>query len=274
MCSSDLKKALEQVRGQYDFCVIDNAPDINISTINALVASNDVIVPLEVDDNTTEGLAELAEQIEFTREDLNPELTFRGCFITKYDKRNEAHAQGAAQLEAAGKYPVFRTKIRTSRKVSESTFARLPITVYSKRSNAAIDYAALAETSMYSDRHFPTRLPKSTPAQEPPPLKHLSASSCEFLFLSYRSLPSVGTPSFQQASVVPSLSACFLTTAFLKTDRPFRSAPAPPEKVSDTPAYILRPSSFFPAHNTLPQAPLQPLPAAGSYVPAQRYTAL
>ena len=57
-----LKKALEQVRDQYDFCVIDNAPDINISTINALVASNDVIVPLEVDDNTTEGLAELAEQ--------------------------------------------------------------------------------------------------------------------------------------------------------------------------------------------------------------------
>ena len=58
--------------------------------------------------------------------------------ITKYDKRNDAHAQGAAQLEASGKYPVFKTKIRTSRKVSESTFARLPITVYSKRSNAAI----------------------------------------------------------------------------------------------------------------------------------------
>ena len=49
-----LKKALADVAGQYDFCVIDNAPDINISTINALVASNDVIVPLEVDDNTTE----------------------------------------------------------------------------------------------------------------------------------------------------------------------------------------------------------------------------
>lgn len=76
-----LKKALEQVRDQYDFCVIDNAPDINISTINALVASNDVIVPLEVDDNTTEGLAELAEQIEFTREDLNPALTFRGASL-------------------------------------------------------------------------------------------------------------------------------------------------------------------------------------------------
>lgn len=149
-----LKKALDTVAGQYDFCIIDNAPDINISTINALVASNDVIVPLEVDDNTTEGLAELAEQIESTREDLNPSLTFRGCFFTKFDKRNEAHAQGAAQLEASGKYPVFKTRIRTSRKVSESTFARLPITVYSKRSNAAIDYAQLVEEylrKLYAD---------------------------------------------------------------------------------------------------------------------------
>lgn len=140
-----IKKALEQVRDLYDFCIIDNAPDINISTINALVASHDVIVPLEIDDNTTEGLAELAYQIETTREDLNPALNFRGCFITKFDKGNEAHAQGAEQLEAAGKYPIFKTRIRTSRKVSESTFARLPITVYSKRSNAAIDYTRLVE---------------------------------------------------------------------------------------------------------------------------------
>ncbi len=116
-----LKKALQQVEDRYNFCIIDNAPDINISTINALVASHDVIVPLEVDDNTTEGLAELVEQFDSTREDLNPRLNFRGCFFTKFDKRNEAHAQGAAQLEAAGKYPVFQTKIRTSRKVSEST---------------------------------------------------------------------------------------------------------------------------------------------------------
>ncbi len=138
-----LEKALAEVAGQYDFCIIDNAPDINISTINALVASNDVIVPLEVDDNTTEGLAELVEQIESTREDLNPGLHFRGCFITKYDGRNEAHAQGAAKLKNDGKYPIFDTKIRASKKVSESTFARLPIFLYSRRSAASMDYLRL-----------------------------------------------------------------------------------------------------------------------------------
>lgn len=140
-----LEKALAAVAGQYDFCVIDNAPDINISTINALVASDDVIVPLEVDDNTTEGLAELVEQIESTREDLNPGLTFRGCFITKYDGRNEAHAQGAEKLKNDGKYPIFNTKIRTSKKVSESTFARLPIFLYSRRSAASMDYLLLVK---------------------------------------------------------------------------------------------------------------------------------
>lgn len=139
-----LKKSLEQVEGNYDFCIIDNAPDINISTINALVAADDVIVPLEIDDNTTEGLQELIEQIENTKEDLNPGLNFQGCFITKYDARNEAHAQGAELLQVL-KYPLFETKIRVSKKVSESTFAREPISLYSKRSAASIDYQNFVE---------------------------------------------------------------------------------------------------------------------------------
>ncbi|MFR4634082.1 MAG: ParA family protein [Blautia faecis] len=56
-----LKKALQQVADQYDFCVVDNAPDINISVINALTAANDVLIPVEVDDNTLEGMNELLD---------------------------------------------------------------------------------------------------------------------------------------------------------------------------------------------------------------------
>ena len=59
-----LKKALQQVADQYDFCVVDNAPDINISVINALTAANDVLIPVEVDDNTLEGMNELLDQIQ------------------------------------------------------------------------------------------------------------------------------------------------------------------------------------------------------------------
>lgn len=76
-----LRKALQQVSDQYDFCVVDNAPDINISVINALTAANDVLVPVEVDDNTLEGMKELLEQIEEVREELNPELRIVKCFL-------------------------------------------------------------------------------------------------------------------------------------------------------------------------------------------------
>lgn len=134
-----LEKALESVAGEYDFCIIDNAPDINISTINALVASDDVIVPLEIDDNTTEGLPELIEQIENTREDLNERLTLRGCLVTKFDGQNEAHVQGEGLLRS-GNYPVFETHIRVSKKVSESTFNREPVFLYSRRAAASMDY--------------------------------------------------------------------------------------------------------------------------------------
>lgn len=134
-----LRKALESVAGDYDFCIIDNAPDINISTINAMVASDDVLVPLEIDDNTTEGLPELIEQIENVKEDLNQALSFRGCLVTKFDGRNMAHVQGEELLKA-GEYPVFTSHIRISKKVAESTFSREPVFLYSRRAAASLDY--------------------------------------------------------------------------------------------------------------------------------------
>ena len=139
-----IKKALECVKDQYDFCIIDNAPDINISTINALTACNDVLIPVEIDDNTGEGLPELVNQIYHTHEDLNEDLEKYWVFITKYDKRNEAQRQGLEVIQAAG-YPMLKTRIRYSRKVSECTYARVPIPKYSPRSLAAKDYEDLVD---------------------------------------------------------------------------------------------------------------------------------
>lgn len=136
------RKALETVSDQYDYCIIDNAPDINISTINALVASDDVMVPITIDDFALDGLAELAEQIENTREDLNPDLTFRGCFVTQYDRTNEADQQGEQYLKTL-EYPIFETHIRKTPKIKPSTFAREPIIVYSSRCGASVDYKQL-----------------------------------------------------------------------------------------------------------------------------------
>lgn len=138
------KKFFEKISDQYDYCIIDNAPDINISTINALVASDDVMVPITIDDFAIDGLEELKEQIDNTREDLNPDLVFRGCFITQYDRTNEADIQGKAFLKTLD-YPLFQTHIRRTPKMKPSTFARMPILEYSPTCGASIDYKKLVE---------------------------------------------------------------------------------------------------------------------------------
>ena len=136
-----LRKALQQVSDQYDFCVVDNAPDINISVINALTAANDVLIPVEVDDNTLEGMKELLEQIEEVREELNSELQTVKCFVSKFQRLNEAHVQGAEVIQEY--YPTMQTRIRASAVVARSTFARTPVALYSPRSAAAEDYEKL-----------------------------------------------------------------------------------------------------------------------------------
>lgn len=138
-----LRSALNTIAAEnfYDFCIIDNAPDINISTINALVASDDVIIPIKIDKYAFDGLEELKEQIEDTRDDLNPRLRLAGCLITCFI-RADAEKQGEAWLRSRPEYPVFDTRIRYSDKVTESTFSEIPIVEYSRRSGTAMDYIA------------------------------------------------------------------------------------------------------------------------------------
>lgn len=132
------KKALATVEG-YDYCIIDNAPDINMSIINALVTSNDVIVPVFMDQYSFDGLNILLDQIEQVREDFNEKLFFSGCLITQY-QNNDVNNQGIDLLKRRG-VPVFTQRIRrTEKKVSESTFAKMPLVEYSVRCGAAQDY--------------------------------------------------------------------------------------------------------------------------------------
>ncbi len=138
-----LKKALAVVEPLYDYCVIDNAPDINMSVINALVASNDVLVPIKIDKFAFDGLEQLIEQIEGVRE-FNPSLRLRGCFITMF-QQNNINMQGNAWLESNTEYPIFKTCIRKTVKVDETTFNGKPLLAYSKNCTAARDYENLVK---------------------------------------------------------------------------------------------------------------------------------
>lgn len=141
-----IKKALSTIKDKYDFCIIDNAPDINMSVINALVASDDVIVPIKIDKFAFDGLKELSEQIEQVRE-INPYIDFKGCFITMFQK-NSVNLQGDEYLRTEGTYPIFKTIIRKSFKVDETTFECKPLLDYSKNCTASKDYISLVNEYM------------------------------------------------------------------------------------------------------------------------------
>jgi chromosome partitioning protein len=136
-----LQRALKTVTENYDYCIIDNAPDINISVINALTISDDVLVPVKIDKFAFDGLEELAEQIEEVKES-NERLNFAGCFVTMF-QRNNVNIQGLEWLHENTQYPIFETVIRNTVKVGETTFAGQPLQEYSKGSTAARDYVAL-----------------------------------------------------------------------------------------------------------------------------------
>lgn len=134
-----LSKELEQIKEKYDYCIIDCPPDINISVINALVAADEVIIPIKIDGYAFDGMEELEEQIENAKQ-LNPKLKFKGCLVTMFYNRDVCR-QGEEWLKGQ-RYPVFKTHIRRTEKADEVTFTNESLMEYSPRSGAARDYKA------------------------------------------------------------------------------------------------------------------------------------
>lgn len=136
-----LKKAVQKVGDKYDYCLIDNAPEISMSIASALIASDEVLIPLTVDKFASDGLDEINIQIESAKE-FNENLCVRGCFVTQW-RNNHVNREYEEWLKERGEYKVFNTHIRRTEKITESTFAEQPIILFSRRSAAAIDYLKL-----------------------------------------------------------------------------------------------------------------------------------
>lgn len=125
------------VEQAYDYLIIDNPPDIALNVVNALAITDEVIVPVKIDEWALEGLDIIAEQIE-TAKALNPNIKLLGAMVTMY-KNNDTNIAGLEWLEK--KSPVkLLTKIRYTEKAAEATFFAKPIYEYSPRSSAAQDY--------------------------------------------------------------------------------------------------------------------------------------
>ena len=138
-----LKKALEPVADRYDYIVIDNAPDLDMGVINALTMTNDVIIPIKVDQFALDGIELLTDQIHEIQT-FNTQLRVAGCLVTMAQRSN-VNSAGEEYLRTQTSLPVFETVIRKTVKVDESTFVGQPLQVYSASCTAAKDYAALLE---------------------------------------------------------------------------------------------------------------------------------
>ena len=140
--SGMLAEALGGVQDDYDFCIIDNGPSIDMVTLNVLAAADDVLIPIRPDVFSFSGLLDLVEQVNSVREAVNPGLTLRGAFFTHWQRR-EAFEAARRSLEDSGICPMFQTAIGYNPKVSESTLEEMPLCAFAPRSWAAIQYKKL-----------------------------------------------------------------------------------------------------------------------------------
>ena len=131
-----LKESLERVAENYDVCLIDNPPTINASVINALVASDEVIIVTTPDIYGIRGVSQMADYIEAIKE-YNPALRFRGCLLNKFSST----PHGFRCIELLGsQFPLFRTRIRyTKDKLEASAEERKSIFEYSPNCGFARD---------------------------------------------------------------------------------------------------------------------------------------
>jgi len=139
-----LRTAIEPVRDRYDYILIDCPPSLNLLTVNAMVASNTVLIPMQCEYYALEGLSSLVATIHRVREALNPSLDIEGLLRTMYDPRNGLANEVSAQLLKHFGEKLYRTIIPRNVRLAEAPSYGKPVITYDMHSKGAKAYLALA----------------------------------------------------------------------------------------------------------------------------------
>jgi chromosome partitioning protein len=139
-----LRNALEASKAHFDFVIIDCPPSLNMLTVNALVAADSVIIPMQCEYYALEGLSALLDTIDKIRSVLNPKLRVEGLLRTMFDARNNLSTQVSAQLVKHFGDKVYRTIIPRNVRLAEAPSHGLPALLYDRNSSGAMAYLALA----------------------------------------------------------------------------------------------------------------------------------
>jgi chromosome partitioning protein len=139
-----LKKAIESVRDKYDFIIIDCPPSLGLLTINALTASDSILIPVQCEYFALEGLGQLLNTIKIVRQHLNPELDIEGVLLTMYDTRTRLSNQVADEVKRYFDDRVFKAVIARNIRLAEAPSFGKPALLYDSTSVGAKNYLALA----------------------------------------------------------------------------------------------------------------------------------
>lgn len=139
-----LRNALDKAANRWDICLIDCPPSLGLLTINAMVASDSLLVPLQCEFFALEGLSQLLSTIERIRAGFNPQLSILGVALTMYDRRNNLTEQVADDVRACLGEVVFNTVIPRNVRLSEAPSHGVPALIYDHRCPGSEAYMALA----------------------------------------------------------------------------------------------------------------------------------
>jgi len=147
-----LKNLLTEVTPLYDFILIDCPPSLGFLTVNALVAADCVIVPLQCEYFAMEGLGNLMNTVKLIRSGLNPSLTLGGILLTMFDSRNLLSHRVSEDVKKHFGNKVFNTVIPRNVRLSESPSHGLPIILYDVKSRGALAYMELVHEILQNGR--------------------------------------------------------------------------------------------------------------------------
>jgi chromosome partitioning protein len=150
-----LRQVLDAVKDQYDYILIDCPPSLNMLTVNALVAAQSVMIPMQCEYYALEGLSALISTVERIRTTVNPGLKLEGLLRTMFDPRNNLANDVSGQLIVHFPEQVYRTVIPRNVRLAEAPSHGLPVINYDKKSRGALAYLALAGEILRKDeQHF------------------------------------------------------------------------------------------------------------------------
>ncbi len=146
-----LSKILEDIRGEYDYIIIDGPPSLGLLTINSLVAADEILIPIQSEYYALEGVGQLLETINLVQGNIKPELGIMGAVLTMYDKRNKLSSSVMQELYQYFPNRVFRSVIPRSVRLAEAPSYGRSILHYDPKSKGGRAYEKLAREIIQLD---------------------------------------------------------------------------------------------------------------------------